>query len=366
MEYNWQQKDWKKFKYDESLLESKLFLITEKIGQLKGIMNVIPTNPIGQSTIEVLVNEAIKTSEIEGEFFSREDVMSSVKRNLGFETKRLPRNLEAKGIAKLISHLYKNYGQAFSKQTLFKWHKMIFPKPNNMVVGEWRKHKEPMQIVSGRVGKEIIHFEAPPSKAVEKEMELFINWYNDEVKANKNSIPKAVLTAAVAHLYFESIHPFQDGNGRIGRAISEKAILQIANFPLLISLSSSIAKDKKAYYSALQKGQSSNVIDDWVNYFLTLVIDALDQSKATIDFVLKKTQLFDRHANKLNKRQLKVLHKMLKSPEEKFENGISAKKYMVIAKTTKATATRDLQKLVELDIIISKGKGRSVTYEVVM
>ncbi len=363
MTYNWQQKDWPKFKYDISKLEDLLFQFSERIGHLKGVLNALPETYQTQTMIEVLVTEAIKTSEIEGEFLSRNDVVSSIKNNLGLG-RVMVKDKNAEGMANLVTVVRSHFQDSLNKRVLFDWHRMIFSINSNISVGAWRSHIAPMQVVSGRYGNEQIHFEAPPSKEVEKEMDRFIQWFNDTAPGAVNEIKHAPIRCAIAHLYFESIHPFEDGNGRVGRAIAEKALLQSVQYPLLLSLSSVIESNKKEYYDALKLGQKSNEITDWIFSFIHTIINAIDNSTALIDFTLQKVKLFDLFKDKLNSRQVKVLNRMLDEGLKGFEGGMTAKKYMKIAKTSKASATRDIQKLNDLGVFKSKGGGRSISYEI--
>ena len=219
-----------------------------------------------------------------------------------------------------------------------------------------------MRLVSGSIGKEKIHFEAPPSDQVEKEMEHFISWFNDTAPGGPKEIKIAPVRAAIAHLYFETIHPFEDGNGRIGRAIAEKALSQTIGRPVLLSLSRTIEADKNTYYAALEKAQKSNEITEWIKYFVGVTLAAQKQARESVDFILKKSKFFDRFKDALNERQLKVIRRMLEEGPEGFEGGMNARKYVSIAKTSKATATRDLQQLVELGVLIAEGGGRSIHY----
>jgi Fic family protein len=217
-----------------------------------------------------------------------------------------------------------------------------------------------MQIVSGGIGQELVHFEAPPSKQVPAEMDGFINWFN----TSQDEIKKPILRAAIAHLYFESIHPFEDGNGRIGRAIAEKALSQSIGRPVLFSLSKSIEGNKKTYYDALQRAQRSNEITDWINYFVKTVLDAQIDAEQEIEFTLKKTKFFDEHKDELNDRQQKVVRRMLEEGHQGFEGGMNARKYVSLTGASKATATRDLQDLVQKEIFKPIGGGRSTRYEI--
>ena len=363
MTYNWQQSDWREFKYDFKKLEEYLYIFSEKMGLSKGSLNALPKEHQTQTLIDVLVSEAIKTSEIEGEFLSRKDVMSSIKNNLGLgsDTKNI-RDINAKGMANLVTEIRNSYLLPINKNVIFNWHKMIFSSKTKISVGTWRTHNEPMQVISGSYGKEIIHFEAPPSNVVEKEMNLFIEWFNNTAPNGENEIKFAPIRCAIAHLYFVSIHPFEDGNGRIGRAIAEKALLQTVGYPLLVSLSVAIESDRSAYYEALKTAQRSNDITEWLIYFIKTILKALDHSVELINFTLQKAKLFDYYNSQLNQRQTKVLKRMLDEGPKGFKGGITAKKYMRITKTSKATATRDIQKLKKIGIFKSIGGGRSTAY----
>lgn len=233
---------------------------------------------------------------------------------------------------------------------------------NHIKSGLWRGHEASMQVVSETVGKETVHFEAPPSKQVPQEMVRFIRWFNATGPGGANAVNKPAVRSAIAHLYFERIHPFEDGNGRIGRAISEKALSQGLKRPVLLSLSQVIERKKREYYYALKAAQRSNEITPWITYFVRTALTAQVHAEARVDFTLKKTKFFDRFAGQLNARQLKVIRRMLQEGPEGFEGGINARKYGAIAKTSKATATRDLQALVALHILIPKGGDRSTRY----
>ncbi len=365
MYYNWQQKDWPEFKYDLTNVEDVLFAFAEKAGQVSGLVRGLPKDTQTETIINMMVSEAIKTSEIEGEYLSRKDVMSSIRNNLGFN-KNIERvqDKKAEGAAELMIDVRDSYAEELSKEKLFSWHRMIMKGGRGLKVGDWRSHEEPMQVVSGPIGKEKIHYEAPPSSRVPEEMNHFIAWFNDTGPNGKNKIKKPAVRAAIAHLYFESIHPFEDGNGRIGRAIAEKALSQGVGRPILLSLSRTIAANRTVYYDALQAGQRSNEITPWMSYFVNMVLDSQVQTEEHIDFILKKTKFFDRFGAQLSERQHRVVRRMLEEGTEGFEGGMSTKKYISITHTSKATATRDLQDLVEKGIFIPSGGGRSTRYEI--
>jgi Fic family protein len=359
MTYNWQLSEWPKFRFDQSRLNGLLVVFNQKIGRLGGLFDGLSADEKSKVNIEMMVSEAIKTSEIEGEFLSREDVMSSIKRNLGFDEPAANiKDLTAKGVAQLMTEVRSTFLKPLSEAELFAWHTMLFLAKTNINVGKWRFHEAPMQVISGSIGKEKIHFEAPPTNRMALEMSQFIDWFNNSALEN------TPVKAAIAHLYFESIHPFEDGNGRIGRAIAEKALFQGLNSIALISLSRAIESDKTAYYTALKNAQRTLEITDWIIYFLETLILAIDTSETDIHFTLKKTKFFDRKGTSLNTRQVLVIERMLREGVKGFEGGMSAKKYMTIAKTSKATATRDLQDLVEKQVFVPIGAGRSAHYEI--
>ncbi len=365
MRYNWQQNDWTKFSYDASKLEEKLYAFAEKSGRISGILKALSKEDHIQAMIHIMVAEAVKTSEIEGEYISRIDVLSSIRNNLGLNTNQATvKDNRAEGMATLITDIQNSYVETLTKEKLFDWHKIIFPISSKICVGAWRTHEDPMQVVSGRVDKPTVHFEAPPSKQVPLEMDYFIQWFNDTAPKGVHEIKHAPIRSAISHLYFETIHPFEDGNGRIGRAIAEKALSQTVGYPLLLSLSSTIEANKKAYYNALKVGQSSNEITDWLVYFIDVILMAQDESESLIDFTLKKAKLFDHYLGQLNDRQIKAAKRMLDEGPKGFEGGMTAKKYMRINQTSKPTATRDLQKLVELNFFKVEGEGRSTSYQI--
>lgn len=363
MIYNWQQSDWPDFHYNLSEVEDMLFDFAERTGHVSGILKAMPEDIQMEAVIDIMVAEAIKTSEIEGEYLSRQDVVSSIRNNLGLS--RTPDSIKdkmAQGAGELMTDARKTYAEAITEETLFEWHKMLLKENGRINVGMWRSHEDPMQVVSGALGKEKVHFEAPPSSRVPEEMSKFIQWFNDTAPGGCKEIRKAPVRSAIAHLYFETIHPFEDGNGRIGRAIAEKALSQTLGRPVLLSLSKTIEADKKSYYSALEKAQKSNLITPWIEYFVSVILKSQEQAIGLVEFILKKSKFFDRFKDVLNERQIKVIRKMLDAGPDGFEGGINARKYISITKASKATATRDLQHLLEMDVLIQEGGGRSTRY----
>ncbi len=367
VQYNWQQKDWLNFTYSLQGIESELFLFAEKTGKVSGILNALPEDTQMETVIEMMVSEGIKTSEIEGEYLSRKDVLSSIRKTLGLISgPEYIIDKKALGVGELMINVRNTYKEELTEATLFLWHKMLFKESKGIEVGAWRMHTEPMQVVSGAMGKEKVHYEAPPSECVPAEMAVFIKWFNQTAPGGVKEIISSPVRSAVAHLYFETIHPFEDGNGRIGRVIAEKALSQGLGRPVFLSLSNTIEANKNAYYDALQQAQRSNEITKWVNYFVKTVLAAQIDAEAQIDFTLKKVKFFDRFKNRLNERQIKVIKRMLEEGHKGFKGGMNASKYGSLTKVSKATATRDLQNLLEAGAILLIGNagGRSTRYQV--
>jgi Fic family protein len=365
--YNWQQSDWPDFRYDLSTVHETLFSIAEKMGLISGKLGHLTENLQTEAMINLMVEEAIKTSEIEGEHISRPDIRSSIKNKLGLNQEIVQvHDKRAQGLAELMLDVRNTFKQPITETKLFDWHLMLLSGSfnPNLRIGGWRTDEEPMQIVSGHHGKWIVHYEAPPSQDVPKEMERFIRWFNNTAPGKpKASTQFAPVRAAIAHLYFESIHPFEDGNGRIGRAIAEKTLSQGFGYPVMFSLSQAIEAEKKAYYAALNAASKSNELTAWIHYFLNVVLSAQIEAETQINFILKKSVFFDTFKEVLNERQLKVVQRMMQAGVKGFEGGMSAKKYMKITATSKATATRDLQHLLAIKALRQIGSGRSVRYE---
>ena len=361
MHYNWEIKGWPTFSYDEQVVQDLLFQFSELTGSIIGIYNNLESSKQQNELIQLLISEAQKTSEIEGELLSREDLMSSIRNQLGLNVNpKIVKDKRAENITWLLLKVQENYSEKLSEKMLKNWHLLLFSGSRHIHAGVYRKGSEAMQIISGSYGKEKVHYEAPPAAQVPAEMKQFVSWYNG-FKTNGNML-KAVVKAAIAHLYFESIHPFEDGNGRIGRALIEKCLSESLNRQLLLRISTAIDANKKQYYAALNKASKTLEINYWLVYFAKLLIEAQQQTLNVINLSIKKARFFDTHKNDLNERQLKVLKKVIDQGAEAFEGGMSAKKYMSITKTTKATATRDLQELVKSGLFLPQGDGRSTHY----
>lgn len=364
MHYNWQQNDWPEFQYELSGLEDALLAFAEGTGRISGLIKGLSPETQAEAAIDLMTTEALKTSAIEGEILNRGSVSSSIRRTLGLEKEAQAGDKRAIGIATLMTDVCQSFAAPISEEKLFEWHRMVMSGHRRIVPGRWRTHTEPMQVISGPFGHETVHFEAPPSSHIPTEMIGFIQWFNDTAPDESKAIRKAAVRSALAHLYFESIHPFEDGNGRIGRALSEKALSQGLGRPALLSLSRAIEAKRKDYYDALKEGQRSNNVTSWVTWFVNMVVEAQTQAEELIEFTLKKTRLFDRVRDQLNERQMQILRRMLEEGPDGFEGGMSAKKYMTITGASKATATRDLQDLAEKNILVPTGGGRSTRYKI--
>ncbi len=362
IKWNWQKDDWPNFTFDNICIEELEREFSKQSGFSLGVARHLSSEDQNELIVELVSNEALKTSEIEGEFLDRESLQSSIRREFGLGTLN---HFNAKpaeaGIAEMMKDIFTNYASPLTKKTLCSWHKMLMSGRKNIEIGKYRTHKEAMQVVSGRYDKPKVHFEAPPSADVPKEMEKFIEWFNNSAPDGKEPLTPLV-RAGIAHIYFVSIHPFEDGNGRIGRGIVEKSLSQNMGQPTLIALSSSINDKRRDYYEELAAQSTGNDITKWLIYFGKTIIDAQKQTIRQIDFIITKTKFFDTHKESLNPRQLKVINRILAEGPKGFDGGFSAKNYRAITKSPAATATRDLQDLVSKGIFTRTGQLKSTRY----
>ncbi len=364
MRYNWQQEDWPDFRFDLKEVEPALLRFGERAGRLTGLMDGL-SEPQNEDTIlALMIAEAVQTSAIEGETLDQNEVKSSIRNHLGLNQPQEPvRDEKAAGIGELMVSVRNGFADALNEEQLFLWHRMLMKGETRIAVGRWREGAEAMQIVSGPIGRPKIHFEAVPSKRVPAEMARFLRWFNENSHSSVYpSLTYAPLRSALAHLYFESIHPFEDGNGRIGRAISEKALSQGFGRPVPMSLSKTIEANRKDYYRSLEIAQTSNEVTEWVAFFVGIVLKAQEDAETLIHLAIRKNRYFQKFENQVNERQLKVMRRLFESEPEGFEGGLSAKKYSVITGASKATATRDLQNLLEIGALRQAGQGRSTRY----
>jgi Fic family protein len=362
MNRNWQSSDWPNFRWDGARLVTaeKQFLVSG--GVFVGTVRHLGKEERDQLTIEVMSTEAVTTSEIEGEILDRASVQSSLRKQLGLATEERHVQPAERGIAEMMVDLYRSFAEPLSEEMLFRWHRMVMRGSRNLRdVGRYRTGTEPMQVVSGRIDEPRVHFEAPPSLQVPSEMERFISWFGRTAPGREESLP-ALTRAGIAHLYFESIHPVEDGNGRIGRAIAEKALAQSLGQPTLTALAATILARCKNYYEALEAANKENDITRWLVWFAGVTIEAQRRTIALVEFLIDKTKLFDRLKGQLNARQEKALLRMFREGPEGFRGGLSAGKYSTITAASPATTTRDLADLVAKGALVREGERRYARY----
>jgi Fic family protein len=262
----------------------------------------------------------------------------------------------------MMVDLYRHFAAPLSDQTMFDWHAMLLGGDRSIkVIRGYREHADAMQVISGPDYKRTVHFEAPPSTRVPAEMKQFIAWFNDTAPNGKNPLP-ALTRAGIAHLYFVSIHPFEDGNGRIGRALAEKSLAQNLGQPSLIALAYTIERKRKEYYAALERNNKQTEITDWLTWSANTILEAQNNTIRRVDFYVAKAKLYQRLRGKMNERQEKVIARMFREGIDGFRGGLSAENYIAISQTSRATATRDLQDLVEKGALTKTGELRHTRY----
>jgi Fic family protein len=362
MAWNWQKPDWPNFRWDRARLDAaeKEFLVSG--GMFVGTVRHLGKEERDQLTIEAMSTEAVTTSEIEGEILDRASVQSSLRKQLGLATDERRVRPAERGIAEMMVDLYRSFAEPLSEETLFRWHRMVMSGSRSLRdVGRYRTGAEPMQVVSGPIGEPKVHFEAPPSARLPSEMQRFIAWFNRTAPGCEEPLP-ALTRAGIAHLYFESVHPFEDGNGRIGRAIAEKALAQSLDQPTLTALAATILARRKTYYEALEAANKENEITRWLMWFAGITIEAQRRTIALVEFLIDKTKLLDRLKGQLNARQEKALLRMFREGPEGFRGGLSAGKYSSITGASPATSTRDLADLVAKGALAREGERRYARY----
>ncbi|PWW02090.1 Fic family protein [Hoeflea marina] len=357
MPWNWQHPDWPQFTHDSAALAPLEAQFQRQSGIVVGALKHVSDSQKDDLIVELISTEAVKTSEIEGEILNRQSVQASIKRNFGLGAPFRKATPAEQGIAEMMTSLYKTFDDPLSDLALFQWHEMVTSGRTDLGdIGRYRTHDEPMQIVSGADYDARIHFEAPPSRQVKAEMARFLDWFN-----GSGALPP-VTRAGIAHLYFESIHPFLDGNGRIGRAIAEKALSQSLGHPTLLALSHTIQADRKAYYLNLQQYTKAPEITVWLVYFAKTILKAQDYSLSLIEHLIAKTKLYVRLRGQLNERQEKAIARMFREGPDGFKGGLSAEKYIAITGTSRPTATRDLADLVLKGALTRTGERRHARY----
>jgi Fic family protein len=364
MTWNWQQPDWPRFSWDATRLEraERQFLL--ETGVYVGTVKHLGLEDREQLTVEIMSMEALTTSEIEGEILDRASVQSSIRKQLGLTADNRRAGPAERGIAAVMADLYRRFAAPLSDAMLQEWHSLLLQGRQDIGdIGRYRTGKEPMQVVSRALYSPKVHFEAPPSQAMAREMKRFVAWFNRTSPDGVEPLP-SLTRAGIAHLYFVSIHPFEDGNGRIGRAIAEKALAQGAGQPTLIALAATILARRKAYYKALEAANRHNEITRWLEWFAEVAIEAQRRTAATVEFFIDKTRLLDRLRGQLNERQENALLRMLSEGPDGFHGGLSAGNYAGITGASPATATRDLAEMVDKGALVRTGELRHARYRV--
>jgi len=361
--YIHQLPNWPHFTWQQEQLTVLLAEVRHRQGKLMGRMEGLGFQLQSEATLQTLTLDVLKSSEIEGELLDAEQVRSSIARRLGMDIAGLiPADRHVEGIVEMMLDATQEYKQALSEDRLFGWHAALFPTGRSgmhkIVVGDWRDNKkdDPMQVVSGPMGKEKIHYEAPDADRLPTEMMMFINWFNENANID------AVLKAAIAHLWFVTIHPFDDGNGRIARAIADMQLARAdGTSQRFYSMSAQIRKERKEYYDILETIQKGSLdITQWLLWFLQCLDRAIIATDETLGGVLKKARFWEKHAAApLNNRQRIMLNKLL----DEFDGKLNTSKWAKILKTSQDTALRDIQDLIEKQILVKEaGGGRSTSY----
>ena len=360
--WNWQQDDWPDLSYAKEALKAEDAAFLTQSGLSFGVARHIGDTEKQDITISMISNEAYKTSQIEGEILDRDSLQSSIKHHFGYKEHPSHNHPRESGVAEMMIDLHHNYDTPLSHEILYAWHEMLMNGRRDLNdIGRYRSHEEPMQVVSGYVHNRKIHFEAPPSSSMAEEMGSFIVWFNQTSPTGETPLP-ALLRASIAHLRFVSIHPFEDGNGRIGRVLVEKVLAQHLKQPTLIALSQIIQDNRKGYYDALETQNKHNEIDGWLGYFADVILQAQKYTISEMDFLIQKTKFFDRHKDHMNARQSKVVARMFAEGTKGFEGGLSAQNYVTITQTSASTATRDLKDLVDKNALFQTGERKGTRY----
>ncbi|MFK7837306.1 MAG: Fic family protein [Sulfitobacter sp.] len=362
MAWNWQIPGWPEFRYDTAALAplEQRFLLSS--GEIIGAVQHVGPTERDQLRIDLLSDEAMKTSAIEGEVLDRLSVQSSLRRQLGLAPDTYPNKPREQGVAEMMVDVYSTYAEPLTQETLFRWHQMLLSHDRRLeTIGAYRQHADAMQIVSGRFDRPTVHFEAPPSHRIAQEMGGFINWFAQSAPGAGGAL-SPLTRAGLSHLYFESIHPFEDGNGRLGRALAEKSLAQNIGQPSLIALAFTIERARKDYYTQLEQHQKTLDVTPWLMWFGETVLTAQQVTLGRVGFFISKARFYDRYRVRLNPRQTKVIERVFREGPDGFEGGLSAENYISITATSRATATRDLQDLVEMGAITRTGERRYTRY----
>ena len=361
--YLYNNQNWPIFEWNSERLLPLLSHVRNQQGKLIGKMGALGFELRNEANLEVLTQEIIKSSEIEGEILDREQVRSSIARRLGLEISGLvysERNVD--GIVDLMIDATRNFDKELNRERLFSWHAALFLTGQSgmykIITGNWRDDSTgPMQVVSGALGKEKVHYQAPPAAQIENEMRIFLNWFNLEQNTD------LVLKAAIAHLWFVTIHPFEDGNGRISRALSDMLLARSDEQSYrFYSMSTQIRKERNAYYDILEKTQKNGLdITNWLEWFLNSLLHAIENSEKLLEKIINKHAFWIIHARvNINDRQRKILNLLM----DDFEGVLNTTKWAKIGKCSQDTALRDIQDLIDKEILVKTSQGgRSTNYE---
>jgi Fic family protein len=360
--YIYNRRGWPDFSWDAESLVATLGEVRLRQGLLAGRMQGLGFNLRAEAILETLTLDVVKSSEIEGEALDRSDVRSSIARRLGLEAGGLaPADRRVEGVVEMVLDATQRHDEPLTRERLFGWHSALFPTGRSgmrrIAVGAWRDdHTGPMQVVSGAPGRERVHFEAPPASRIEDEVTAFLDWFNGAPKQC------SVLRAAIAHLWFVTIHPFEDGNGRIARAISDMALAQSERSPQrFYSMSSQIRLERNAYYAILGSTQAGDLdITPWLRWFQSCLGRALDGAEIALAAVFRKARFWETHADKsISERQRLVLNRLL----DGFEGKLTSSKWAKLVKCSQDTALRDIDALVRLGVLVKDpAGGRSTSY----
>lgn len=364
--YIWQNKNWSNFSWQSDRLLPLLGKARQTQGKILARVKSLGLALTHEAQAEILIEEAVKTSEIEGEILNRDSVRSSVARQLGLPQAGLPRpERQVDGLVEILLDATKNYNKPLTAKRLKGWHAALFPTGysglHKIRVGQWRSGE--MQVVSGALGREKVHFQAPPHERLDEEMKNFLSWWEKNLADTEG-----FLRTAIAHFWFVTIHPFDDGNGRIARVLTDMALAQDEKLQVrFYSLSSQIMEERNDYYDILEKSsKAGSDLTAWLEWFLGCLIRAMEKSETIIAKVLAKAEFWQRHSQtSMNERQRKVVNRLLDAGEGQFLGGLTTRKYVSLTKVSRATAFREISDLVEHKVLIQnpKSQGRSVSYD---
>ncbi len=363
MKYIHELEDWPKFYWQDEVLVASLAEVRHRQGRLIGRMEALGFRLREESVLNTLTEDVLKSSQIEGELLDKDQVRSSVARRLGMDVAGMvPADRNVEGVVEMMLDATQNYARPLTEDKLFGWHSALFPTGRSgmrkITVGGWRDDASgPMQVVSGPVGRERVHYEAPPTRSLAREMGMFLKWFE-----GKKTIDP-VLAAGIAHLWFVTIHPFDDGNGRIARAITDMTLARSEkSAQRFYSMSSRIEIERKRYYEVLEATQKGSLdITAWLQWFLSCLNGAFDQADETLSTVVAKARFWETiNDTPLNERQRRVLNRIL----DGFEGKLTSSKWAKLAKCSQDTAGRDIDDLVLKGILVrGPAGGRSTSYD---